>query len=189
MPSVDFELKPFEPADHLTITGKASRKKDTLTIRYHLTGDLSQIAVPTIGTGGTRQDRLWEKTCFEFFLMPHTENKSSTTELTKETIGNYWEFNLSPNGDWNVFSLNSYRQALQEEKAFSALPFEAWQGFQGLQLEAAIDLSKLVKAKQSLLLNVSAVVVSKEGKETFWAIAHPGPEADFHHPKSFILTL
>jgi len=71
-----------------------------------------------IGEAAQREDRLWEKTCFEFFIKMGTGRSAA-----------YWEFNLSPNGGWNVFSLPGYRQKLKEERAFLAAVFDA--GFTG----------------------------------------------------------
>ena len=40
---------------------------------------------------GTRRDGLWKATCFEAFLALPNQSR-------------YWEINLSPNGDWAVYS-------------------------------------------------------------------------------------
>ena len=178
MVAAEFELVPFEATEQtakLSIKGRVARKKGILSIQYRLSGDLALVNIPALGKGGRRQDRLWEQTCFEFFLTQEQQR--------------YWEFNFSPSGDWNVFSLTGYRQGLEEETAFSKMPLEAWQGFQGLQLETKVPLKSLVAADQPVSLGISAVVVLKSGMETFWAIAHPGAEADFHHPDSFVLSL
>ncbi|NJM95457.1 MAG: hypothetical protein HC792_04035 [Acaryochloridaceae cyanobacterium CSU_5_19] len=34
----------------------------------------------------------------------------------------YWEVNLSPRGDWNIYHLQGYRQGLQAEMAIKTLP-------------------------------------------------------------------
>jgi hypothetical protein len=36
---------------------------------------------------------------------------------------------------------------------------------------------------------VSAVIKTRRGEVTLWALTHPGPEADFHHRDSFIIKL
>ncbi|MEL7511983.1 MAG: DOMON-like domain-containing protein [Cyanobacteria bacterium J06554_3] len=182
MAATEFELVPFDATPQtaeLSVKGRISRKKNVLSIQYRLAGALPQVAIPPIGKGGSRQDKLWEKTCFEFFL--------SAEEAPEQAP--YWEFNLSPSGDWNVFSLTGYRQGLKEESAYKTMPFEVWRGFQGLQLEVSVPLENIVRAKQPIYLGVSAVVVLKSGMETFWAIAHPAPAPDFHSLGSFTLQL
>ncbi len=52
-----------------------------------------------------------------------------------------------------------------------------------------MDVSPLVSTDQPLRLGVSAVILLETGEQTFWAIAHPRPAADFHHHQSFVLSL
>ena len=183
-----FHLQPFEaiPLDiSLSLTGMVTLEDTQLTITYLLSGDLEQAVIaPSIsnsGLEGDRRDRLWEQTCFEFFLA-YGSNPTTHTP--------YWEFNLSPSGDWNVFSLEGYRQGSKEEMAISHLSFGVERKPKSLYLELwQLDVSSLMGANQPLSIGVSAVLLLATGKQTLWAIAHPGPEPDFHHPDSFVLAL
>lgn len=175
-----FILKPFETTAETTdlaITATARREQNTLIISYALTGDLSRVILPFPSKDATRKDRLWKQTCFEFFLAEARSRSAS-----------YWEFNLSPSGDWNVFALRGYRQGLGEESAFSTLPFTVRCTATALHLAVTVDIGELIDSSQPLWLGISAVIIITE-KESFWAIAHPAPEADFHHPDSFIIEL
>lgn len=183
-----FTLIPFEPLPPkttLTVTGTLSRKKDVLSVSYVMTGDLSAIALPpqtggTTGTSNPRKDRLWEQTCFEFFLAAGREKSDQDA---------YWEFNLSPDGSWNVFALSGYRTGLKEEKAFHELPFSVSHRTDELRIDISVDVSKLLPAGVPWQLGVSTVGVLADGTETFWAIAHPTPTADFHSAGSFACQL
>ncbi|MEL6940604.1 MAG: DOMON-like domain-containing protein [Cyanobacteria bacterium J06598_1] len=178
-----FTLVPFEPLPAgvaLSITGTVLRADDQLSISYLMSGDVGAVALPPSNTTHERQDRLWEKTCFEFFL---------TAGAKKTDSDPYWEFNFSPTGAWNVFALESYRQGLSEATAFTSVPFSVSQSSEGLRLEVSVDLSRLQLSDPQWLLGVSAVCVLAGGEETFWAIAHPTPKADFHSPGSFTLQL
>ncbi|MGD1866906.1 MAG: DOMON-like domain-containing protein [Phormidesmis sp.] len=178
-----FTLVPFEPlptAVDLSITGTLTREDNLLTLSYLMAGDIDAVALPAFSTTDTRQDRLWEQTCFEFFL---------TASAKKSDQAPYWEFNLSPTGAWNVFALDGYRQGLREELAFTQLPFSVRRSSEGLRLDASIDLSGLDLSDSQWLLGVSTVCVLTGGEETFWAIAHPGPQADFHSAGSFAIQL
>lgn len=177
-----FVLQPFEVSDHtaeLSLEVSVERSHALLSMVYVLSGDLSKVAITLPSANKQRRDRLWEQTCFEFFL-------------TQEAAP-YWEFNLSPAGDWNVFALSGYRQGLKEETAFAKLPFEVQVAANELRLEIAVDVSELIDASRPLKLGISAVVIAggedAGGEESFWAIAHPGPKADFHHPDSFVVAL
>ena len=109
----NFSLQPFSagnPASPFAITGTISRRDTRLSISYLLTGPLQDLIIAPPADKPARQWVLWEHTCLELFLA--TRNAPD-----------YWEFNLSPAGHWNLFHLTGYRQGIQEEPAFQALPF------------------------------------------------------------------
>lgn len=190
---IPFTLQPFAATAQtaaLTICGTAVRVQNVLSLSYALAGDLSKVAIAPRSEDCSRRDRLWEKTCFEFFIREDAPSQATP----------YWEFNLSPAGYWNVFSLAGYRQGLTETAAFTQLPFTVSRSATGLQLNLSVDLSALIDSAKPLCLGISAVIVMAADKnilgtqpetvkETFWAIAHPGPAADFHHPDSFVVKL
>ncbi len=108
--SQPFALQPFTAGGPFAISGTISRRRTDLTITYNLTGPLNDLIIAPPADNPSRQWVLWEHTCFELFL-------------AGQGAGDYWEWNLSPAGHWNVFRLNGYRQGIQEEPAFQALPF------------------------------------------------------------------
>jgi hypothetical protein len=68
--------------------------------------------------------------------------------------------------------MDAYRQqGMREDPGYHALP-------------AAFDLGP-----GPWELAVTMVVEEHDGRQSFWALAHPGPEPDFHHPDSFTLRL
>jgi len=179
MEPIKFELTPFQATEQtaaVDISGSIVRKQNNLSIDYLLSGDLSSVDIPAPATDRKRCDRLWEKTCFECFIRPANPISS-----------HYWEFNLSPSGDWNVFSLSDYRANLQPEPAIATLPFKTHRSPNQLQLHLSVDISPLI-GQQDAHIGISTVLILS-GQESYWAITHPAPQADFHHPKSFILHL
>ena len=78
---------------------------------------------------------------------------------------------------------------MQEETAFTALPFSVQLHPDSLQLSLEVDLDKIVPADQALKIGISAVIKTINGRMTFWALTHPGPQADFHRRDSFIIDL
>ncbi len=69
------------------------------------------------------------------------------------------------------------------------LQFEVREEVGVFTLDAAIDLTPILHADQILEVGVTAVIQTKDSNETYWALAHPSPQADFHLRESFILTL
>lgn len=172
-----FTLLPFSQTHpDISITGTVQRQENQLAIAFTLAGHLDQVRMPTPSPKPTRQYDLWEATCFEFFLgQPHQDA--------------YWEFNLSPSGDWNVFHLETYRQGLQEETALETLPYQVQQNTSSLTLALTLNLNCLIAAHQPLDMGICAVVQSPKPDLTYWAITHKGQQADFHRRDSFRLQI
>jgi hypothetical protein len=179
MKTQNFFLQPFaagRPALPCTITGTISRHDTRLAISYLLTGPLQDLVIAPPADRPARQWVLWEHTCLELFLAPRNAS-------------HYWEFNLSPAGYWNLFRLTNYRQGIQEEPAFQALPFTVHREPGALRLDLEVDLAAIIPADQPLEVGVSAVLQSQDGRLSFWALTHPGPEPDFHHRRGFVIKI
>jgi len=56
-------------------------------------------------------------------------------------------------------------------------------------LSTNIDMENLISSKEFLHVCISAVIKSRTGTFTYWALAHPGPEPDFHTRESFVLRI
>lgn len=174
-----FTLVPFPTEGSLPqieLSGSIDRHDEWLSIEYHLQGDLNSIAIDSLVISPSRQLELWQDTCFEFFIgIPGDRN--------------YWEFNLSPSGEWNVFHLDDYRQGLREESAFSSLPFTVERRENSLSLKLKFDVSKIISLAQPLEISVTTVIKSTQDEVSYWALTHTGKEADFHLRDSFMLKL
>jgi hypothetical protein len=174
-----YSLEPFPSSNSLPsleIKGQIDRRFERLAIDYHLSGDLKDIIIPHPVNSPIRQHELWEETCLEFFL-----GVSNSPQ--------YWEINLSPTGDWNVYSFQDYRQGMQEEVAFSALPFRIQTQANAWQLDLEFDLSKIALTDSSLQIAICAVIKQINGEISYWALTHRGLQADFHRRDSFLVEL
>jgi hypothetical protein len=174
-----FSLGPFpsaEPLPAATLTGMIARAGDSLSLRYELQGAFENISLPPPVNRPARRRGLWEGTCFELFL----GLKDSPA---------YWEFNLSPAGDWNVYRFDDYREGMQEEAGLVSLPFSIRRGPGALQLALEVDLSRIIPPGQAVEAGISAVIRLRDGRRTYWALAHCAQKPDFHRRNSFILTL
>ena len=182
MNSTSFKLIPHAAgmqavAATYSLHGQISVLKTTLEITYQLEGELAELRIPNCSGQPLRQDLLWQATCLEFFLA---------------AAGNsdYWEYNLSPAGDWNVYHLEGYRQGLAEEPAYKQLPFSVIGDDKQLSLCLTCALPPALatqRAAAGLEVGVSAVLKSSSGELAYWALAHPGSEPDFHHRGGFCL--
>ena len=174
-----FKLIPF-PASKIPaieITGQMARQGNLLSVRYSVTGNIETILLPEPSRLPDRKHELWKSTCFEFFI----------AEIAKPA---YWEFNLSPSTDWNIYVIDAYRQVnMREEAAFQRLPFEFIKADGALSLAISVDLNPILQTKQALQVGITTIIQTKAGAETYWALAHPGEQADFHVRESFAADL
>jgi hypothetical protein len=174
-----FSLIPF-PAPNIpaiSITGEISLQKNTVHLHYSLAGEIENIVLPPTCLNPSRKDELWKKTCFEFFLAIKDQPQ-------------YREFNMSPSGDWNVYHMEAYRRiGFKEETSIRWLPFEVRSEAGEFHLDALVDLHPILPPGQLLEFGITTIVQTTDSNETYWALTHPAPFADFHLRESFILAL
>ena len=175
----NFSLEPFPsdgPLPSVKITGNIARRGDKLAVRYHLRGDPAELIVPAPADRPGRKHGLWEETCFEFFLGVKGEAR-------------YWEFNLSPAGHWNVYGFAGYRHGMAEEKAFRSLPVGVRRRPDSLLVAVEPAVGLIVTADRPIEVGIAAVIQLAGGGLTYWALIHPGLQADFHRRDSFLVEL
>jgi hypothetical protein len=174
-----FKLQPFLTdiiTPRIDISGQIDRVDRFLSIEYLVQGDLDRVSIDPASLSPTRKLELWTATCFEFFI-------------GVAGSPNYWEVNLAPTGDWNVYALDDYRQGLRPEIAFGSLPFEIDRSANSLRLHLAFDLSQIIKTDLKLEVAITTVIKSTQNKISYWALTHTGTEADFHRRDSFTIDI
>lgn len=153
---------------------------------------LDCLDIPATASHPGRKDSLWENTCFEFFLAPAGSL-------------HYWEFNLSPSGDWNVYRFDAYRRGMRVEDSFSDFPFRvhrdpdilavtgrfAWDSVLGAVAAGAGGTapSNGHPDLRALDAGISAVLKGRNGQISYWALTHCRERPDFHARESFIIRL
>lgn len=147
-------------------------------LRYLVRG--SGLSLPEM-EAPERADELWMTTCFEMFVMPDDGGDS------------YFEFNFSPSTRWAAYAFNGYRAAMRD-LALAVEPhverdpeLEPEDGEPHYALEAEVDFSEIPPG--ALRVGLTAVIEELDGTKSFWALAHPSDEPDFHHADSFTLEL
>jgi predicted GIY-YIG superfamily endonuclease len=160
----------YPPSEDMSLAVEVGRAAEQLRFRYRLTGSIGRLAIAE-GTGQARMDELWRHTCFEAFIA--AEN------------GSYIECNFAPSGDWQVYRFEGHRSGLSRPEVQAPLISCKRDRF-ALELRATVELPGLpIQAR----LNLTAVVEERSGRRSYWALAHPDGEPDFHHPDCFVLDL
>ena len=117
-------------------------------------------------------DGLWRHTCFEAFV--------GTADAPL-----YHEYNFSPSTCWARYRFHDERARDEHaERAAGAvsLAIHAAARAGEWQLSACVPASDLPLSAAGWTLGLSAVLEDKHGRLSHWALAHPGPRPDFHHP-------
>jgi hypothetical protein len=174
-----FRLMPFEAAmvpSGLRLAGSIRREGGVLSLRYELNGPTDSLILPKAVPSPQRRDGLWQHTCLECFLAVPGHAR-------------YWEVNLSPCGDWNVYRLSGYRTDLTPETAIRSLPIAVEHGEGQLRLEVRLDLTAIVAPSDRLELAICAVLEGSNGSLSHWALAHGAAVPDFHRREDFLLHL
>jgi hypothetical protein len=174
-----FWLMPFEAAmarSGLRLGGVIGRDSSVLSLLYELTGPIDRLILPAAVPSPQRRDALWQHTCLECFLAVPGDVR-------------YWEVNLSPCGDWNVYRLSGYRTALTPESTIRSLPITMERGEGRLRLEANLDLTATVAPGDPLEVAICAVLEADDGTLSHWALAHGAAVPDFHRREDFLLHL
>jgi hypothetical protein len=174
------QLLPFPGTNSsFSINAETELKAALFTVKYTLKGPLKELKLATGQKLGQRRNELWKSTCFEWFIKSPDEK-------------NYWECNVSPGGDWNIYKLSDYRVGLTEEPLISSVDFQATKvSDQVWTLTITADLSslKILNHGKKILVNLSTVLESQNGEKTYWSLAHTQKQADFHHPSHFVLEI
>lgn len=149
----------------------------SLALRYSVRGPLDLLSIPATLPPSFIDD-LWGHTCLEVFVAVAGSNA-------------YRELNFSPSGQWAAYAFRDYRErenfSIQEiapEIAVTRLD-------DSLELNAVLApaLLPFVASGKTLQLGLSAVIEAADGSRSYWALAHPAAQPDFHHRAARTLTL
>jgi hypothetical protein len=185
MSAIPFNLYPFkrnEPPETtlIALSGYTSRSQDSISIIYRFRSGENRIDqlinIQPTEPHPRRLDGLWQRTCCECFL------------TSKETQG-YWEFNLSPSGDWNAYQLEGYRKGLRPDLHIKQLAYGRKTDHDQLEVMMMLQIPKQLRRKAGLKLGIAAVIEHPSKSLSYWALCHTGRDADFHNRDSFLIEM
>ncbi len=158
------------------ITVAAARAEGgRLGLAFTMEGDIEEIAFPP-KRRARRADDLWQHTCLELFI--------GSVEPP------YFEFNLSPSTEWAAYRFAGRREG-RSDIAIPSPTISTGLIAGAMMTLATLELAKLAElvVEDRWRVGLSAVVEEKNGAKSYWALAHPPGQPDFHHPDCFVLEL
>lgn len=136
---------------------------ERLVLTYRIGGDLRCVDFPK-PQRAARADGLWQHSCCEAFLGAGE---------------GYYEFNFSPSSQWAAYRFDGHRAGMRDVETD---PRIAWDGDgEPAELTATIPLPPAATGP----LGLSAIIEDTNGNRSFWALAHPSGEPDFHDAACF----
>jgi hypothetical protein len=148
-----------------------------LRLRYFLDGDVNAIALPPVSSP-RQSDGLWQHTCFEAFI-------------GGPDAGAYCEFNFSPSTEWAAYGFSAYRTGMAP-LAYRTPPTVAISVTEArVELEAIIPPEAVLAlpGDDTLRVGLAAVIEDRNGKPSYWALAHRAERPDFHSAAGFVLEI
>jgi hypothetical protein len=134
-----------------------------------------------LGDKRGRQDRLWSSTCFELFAR-------------ESNRADYIEFNFAPWAAWAAYRFSGWRTGMTSLAGIGAphlvdgrLEDRARDIDRYYEFAATIARDDILAGKPRI--GLSAILEEVDGTKSYWALAHPPGEPDFHHPDCFALEL
>ncbi len=156
-------------AAHVEVEVARSRT-GSLLLSYVVTGKIGDLRLPPV-TAGARTDELWRHTCFEAFVRPMPGDA-------------YYEFNFAPSTQWAAYRLDGYRRGMCVAAEIDGPRIDLQSSPGRYALQAALDLSRLPR-DAGWRLGLAAVIEETGGRKSYWALAHPSGQPDFHHSDCF----
>lgn len=167
---------PASPCDYVSaVTARVDQlSTDLLVVYYQVEGDIDQLQLPP-QRRSAHTDGLWQHTCFEAFVR-------------ESGVSSYIELNFSPSSEWAIYRFDDYRRGMTPLTPPHAPKIICRRRENTLEADVDVHLSGLLP-RAALQLALSAVLEDQQGRISYWALAHPPGNADFHHDAGFTLRL
>jgi hypothetical protein len=163
-----------------------------LVLNYVVAGRIGDLRMPPAAEP-VRTDELWRHSCFEAFV--RTSQRAA-----------YYEFNFAPSTRWAAYRFSGYRNGMRAATELAAPRIAVQSSPTSYRLQATLDLDQMDLGRVDLdrigldrigldqtdldwRIGLSAVIEDVSGNKSYWALAHPPGEADFHHADGFALEL
>jgi hypothetical protein len=148
---------------------------------YMLTYRVAPAHELTLGNTIGRKEGLWRSTCFELFVK--TRGAAA-----------YREFNFAAPGAWNVYAFSDWRVGMKvTEVADPPLLVDILADDRKRQFPEEYELDVILNGsllpEAPISMSLTAVVEERNGTKSYWALAHPPGDPNFHHPACFKATL
>lgn len=170
----NFKLISYEDNNSVGIKGAVRRTGSTLSVWYQLCDVENRVKFTEFAP--TRQDNLWQHTCFELFC-----GKRGSPE--------YWEMNITPSGAWNIYAFSSERSEMRQEEKIDNVRSSVYKSSDSVILHCNVDIERILPKHSVVEVGVSCVVAFTDCQKGHWALTHNKGVPDFHDRSAFLLHI
>jgi hypothetical protein len=142
----------------------------SLLLCYVVAGNIGNLFLPALAAT-RRADDLWRHTCFEAFVRSSRD-------------GGYYELNFAPSTQWGAYRFDGYRSGMRVATEIETPNIEVRSAPERYTLQASLNLGGWSPSTR-WRLGLSAVIEEANGDKSYWALAHPPGNPDFHHSDCF----
>jgi hypothetical protein len=180
MQSAAAELVPHPDSPREAVRAVAARialaRDGGWRLHFRVDGTMSRLRWPDRGPA-ERADGLWQHSCFEAFLRADGDD-------------GYHEFNFATNGAWAAWRFAARRSGrASPELPAPVIEVERSAGYLDMSVALAAAALPLPAGAPGVHAGLAAVIEDDAGRLSYWALAHAGPQPDFHDPAGFAIAL
>ncbi len=167
------------PAGYSVRAAAAWTGPGQLRLRFDVRGPAGTLRWPASAHLPERRDGLWQHTCCEAFIQAGG--------------GSYLELNLAPEGHWAAYAFTGYRKRAARAPELAAPRVVAATTQDGdaghWTLQAVVELPLAMAMATHAPLGLCAVLESaRDATLSYWALAHPRAQPDFHDAAGHLPT-
>ena len=150
----------------IKVQAKLEIEKKTIKLEFNIVGERKNYIFPSISPP-KRAKELWKATCFELFF-------------TSKNQKGYYEINISPSKQWNIYTFKGYRDFVTETEIASnpIITMSQQKDEYTLLFESTLDEVGLT---ENLVFNLAVILLDSNNIRHFYAINRTLGAVDFHN--------
>lgn len=173
--NTNVKLVPFGIPCNFEVKCSLLKNENKIELQYNVVGPISSLSFENFNQQQFRPDEIWKRSCFELFL----KDPSSTR---------YYEFNFSPQGAWNSYYFNNYRE-LAGHSLINKEPIISFEkSINQVSCFVELNLSNWI-SKRFTLASTTCILKNQDNHNNYFAPSHPCDDPDFHHYDGFTINL
>jgi len=152
---------------NITVEASFLIRNQTIQLEYKIEGEIAKYNFPQ-ESQQKRVHELWRKSCFEFFFSIGDSDE-------------YYEINISPTTEWNIYHFNSYREGMKEVTDISIPSINVHRGKESISLSFEVQFLAQEIVNKPFSYNLATILLNNSSLRYFFTIHRKDGDVDFHN--------